>query len=374
MAILVPVSLLIATAVPLVVLYVIYTLDLYKIGAFRLILMSFVWGTIAFALAAQINTLMVDAELVTYEQFTRFSAPTIEEILKGIILFILVQRPKFTYFVDGAIYGFAAGIGFAIVENYSYVLGLDNQSAALAVAIGRVISTNLIHASASGMVGIAMGLARFERFSGRALYLLAGLAGGMLIHIGFNNLVASELGGLLIVYAAVAGLGGTGLIVAAIRRGLKEEKAWIEAKLGMADRVTAGETAVVLKMEDLDDVLAPVAEIFPDKISQIKAFLLLQAQLGIKRKTLEKLADEKMAQAVREEMDGLRAQMDEARRSVGYGAMIYVRGIFPEGASPLWGRLGTLIDERAASPSGMDLWGDLTDRLADASASAKLDS
>jgi RsiW-degrading membrane proteinase PrsW (M82 family) len=370
------VALLIATAVPLVALYVIHTLDLYRTGEFRFLLLSFVWGIVAFVLAARINTATLDYNLVTLETFRRFSAPIIEEILKALILIYLVRRPQFTYFVDGAIYGFAIGIGFAIVENYSYALG--NPGAALGVAVGRVLSTNLIHAAASAMMGIALGLARFQRPPARAFLPLAGLLLAMAVHVAFNNLVTRVSSGLLMVYAAGAGFGSAAVIAAAIKRGLAEEKIWIEETLGAADRVTAGEVAVVSRLADLQKVLAPLAERFgAEKAAQIERFLLLQARLGIFRKTLEKLADEKMAQAVEAEMAKLRLEMDEARRSVGAYCMLYLRHIFPEEASPLWERLEALIEERtAARPAtgGMDLWADLNKRITQAGASAGSES
>lgn len=46
-------ALVIATLVPLVVLYIVYTLDLYGTGAFRNIALAFVWGGISVALAGQ---------------------------------------------------------------------------------------------------------------------------------------------------------------------------------------------------------------------------------------------------------------------------------------------------------------------------------
>jgi RsiW-degrading membrane proteinase PrsW (M82 family) len=335
---------LIATAVPLIVLYIIYTLDFYKTGAFGLILGSFAWGIAAFGAAFYINTWMVNnVDWVTTLVFKRYTAPIIEEILKAIILVYLVRRPNFTYFVDGAIYGFAVGIGFAIIENYFYIG--TNSDVAVPVAISRVISTNLIHASASGMVGIAMGLARFQRFSGRAAILIVGLAVAMAVHLIFNNVVTRIESSLIVVIATVIGGVATGSIVLAIRRGLKEEKAWIEETLGMADRVTASEAAVVHQITDWNEILAPIAEIFPDQISDIEDFLRLQARLGIMRKTLEKLTDEKMVANVRDQMTELREEMDEARRSVGYSAMIYVRTIFPEDDSPALEKLGELIAE-----------------------------
>src|SRR5262249_37084964 len=151
----------ISTVVPLVALWIIRTLDLYGTGSFRLVLASFAWGIIAFGLAFGVNRTMLVNNIVTHDVFVRFSAPIIEEILKSLILLWLVRRPNFTYFVDGAIYGFAAGIGFAIFEDYSYVL--DHSTAAMGVAVARVLSTNLMHASASALIGIAIGWARFHK-------------------------------------------------------------------------------------------------------------------------------------------------------------------------------------------------------------------
>jgi RsiW-degrading membrane proteinase PrsW (M82 family) len=373
MSVTVIIGLLIATGVPLVVLYVIRALDLYGMGAFRTVLLCFAWGGVAFALAYYVNTATMTYNLVSFDTFRRFSAPVIEEILKSLILIYLVRRPNFTYFVDGAIYGFAAGVGFAIFENYFYIFG--HTSAALGLAVGRVISTNLVHATGSALIGIAIGLARFEKSWPRLGYALAGYALAMSLHVGFNNLVTRDVGSLLLVYAAAVGFAGTGLIVMTIRRGLEEEKGWIEEKLGAADRVTTSEAAVVNQLQKVDDLLAPIKQKFgAAKAAEIEKFLTLQARLGILRKTLDKLAnDPKMAQAVSTQMDDLRKQMDDTRRAVGAYCMLYVRNIFPADSSPLWGRLESVIQERAAArpaAGGPNLWASLKDRAAQATAGA----
>jgi hypothetical protein len=63
-------------------------------------------------------------------------------------------------------------------------------------------------------------------------------------------------------------------------------------------------------------------------------------------------------------MGKLRAEMDDARRQVGSYAMLYLRHTIPEDTSPLWGRLETVIQERAAvRPSGgTNLWANLKSR------------
>jgi len=377
------VALAIATIVPLIFLYVIYTLDLYGTGSFRTIIVCFAWGGVAFGLAYVINSAMLDYHLVTNEIFERYSAPIIEETLKALILIYLVRRPNFTYFVDGAIYGFAAGMGFAIFENYFYLFG--NPGAALGVGVGRVLSTNLIHATGSALIGIALGLARFQRSLGRAVLFLvvAGFLPAMGLHIAFNNLVTNNLvrvsGGLLLLCAALVGFSGAGVVGFLIKRGLAEAKGWIEETLGAADRVTTGEAAVVNRLANAQQILAPLAQTFgAEKAAQIERFLFIQAKLGIQRKTLEKLNDEKMRKAVEAQMAESRAEMDEARRSVGVYCMLYLRNIFPEEASPLWGRLETVIQERiAARPAGsggLNLWANLDQRTASAASTAKADT
>ena len=117
------IAIIIATIIPLVFLYLIYTRDLYGTGAFRYVIYCFFWGAAAYVLAAYVNTWVEGTGLVTRLQVVRYTAPVAEEILKALILIYLVRRPQFTYFVDGAIYGFAIGIGFAVFENYQYIGG-----------------------------------------------------------------------------------------------------------------------------------------------------------------------------------------------------------------------------------------------------------
>jgi RsiW-degrading membrane proteinase PrsW (M82 family) len=364
MLILIP-AYLVASIIPAFSLWLIYKLDFYKTGEYTIIALSFLAGLVAFWLASQANSTTVSQGWLPRMDVIRYSAPILEEILKGLILWYLISRPRFTYFVEGAVYGFAAGIGFAIVENFQYIQSA--QSAGLMLALSRVISTNLMHAAATSILGIFLGQARFERtWLRRLLVGLLGLAIAMLLHVGFNNLVTRVDGGLLLLYAAATGIAAAGLIAYVIKRGLKSGKTWLEESLGMTDRVTSGEAAVVTRMESVDDILEPLAERFGDKkAAEIKDFLTKQARLGFMRKSVERLSDERMKRATEEEIVKLRTQVDDARRKVGSYAMLFLRHTFPEDSSPLWGRLEILIQERtAARPAtgGMNLWANLKAR------------
>ena len=362
---------LIASIIPLFALFLIYRLDLYKTGEFKTILTCGFAGVVAFAAAAFFNGTIIRQGWMERMDVIRYAAPVIEEILKGLALWVLVRSAKFTYFVEGAVYGFAAGIGFAIFENFQYINGAPNAS--LAIAVSRVISTNLIHATTCGLLGIALGLARFERLPRRILYSLGGLLIAMLLHIGFNNMVTRVSSGLLLLYAAVSGFGGAGMIALAIQRGFKEEKDWLKEKLGMVDRVTQKEAEIVQRIESISEILEPLAERYgKTEAAKIKKMIIAQARIGLLRKSLDKLPDEKMKRAVEVQLAKLRGEMETAQRSVGTYAMLQLRHTIPEDVSPVWGKLEAIIQERASAPQTTgktNLWDNLKTRQTQAAES-----
>lgn len=380
----------IATIIPLVFLYVIYSLDLYGTGSFQVILLSFGWGIVAYFLALGLaNNFVIPGleeggaldpiarsfvgsmeaffrsgeEYDYFKTFQRWTAPPTEELLKAAILIYLVRRADFTYFVDGAIYGFAIGIGFAIFENYLFI----GDSRSVGLAISRVISTNLMHATASALIGIAVGKARFDKtFMQRLPKLLFGIGLAFVLHITFNNVVTRPQFSAFVLPAAIgmAAL-GVGFIVYNIRLGLAEQKAWIEEKLGAADRVTKDEKELVSNLANVHELLTPIAEQFgTEKAEQCEDFLVLQAKLGILRKTQEKHTDEKLKAQVGEEIEETTARMQAARKAVGAYVMLCLRNIFPDEGNPVWDGLGMML--QAIEESGGLLPGELLKQLSGA--------
>lgn len=352
----------VATAIPLLSLYAIYRLDLYGTRSFRIVLLCVAWGIIATRLALLINTAVLDSGRVDPAMVIRVIAPVVEEMAKALIIFYLIFRPRFTYFVDGAIYGFAVGIGFAIVENYHY-LSHNPDSPAL-LAVGRVTSTNLMHASTTAVAGIALALARFEP-SGRrrALIGLAGLLAAILMHIAFNTFVTRFAGSVTALYVLAAGCGIAGALGVAltIRVGLAQEKSWIEESLTASKRVAAGETSAVRQLGDADVILRPVAEHFGQRrADEVHALLKLQARLGILLQTSQRLPDGKQKRDTEDEIARLHREMDARRRSIGTYCMFYLRSISVDETGSIWESLHAA----ASTEAGDDLWARMDTRLA----------
>jgi RsiW-degrading membrane proteinase PrsW (M82 family) len=336
--------------------------DFFETRKVELVRVCFVWGMIAYALVYIIQSNFISYGLLTRDQVVRFSAPILEELIKGAILLYLIRRADFTYFVDGAIYGFTVGIGFAIIENVDYVIA--NPSSALVLAFLRVLSTNLIHATASGSIGIALGLARFERSNSarRQLTLLASVIVAMALHMAFNALVNSNVP---ILIPILVGCGGGAAVYFIMRRGLRIMKGWVDEELNSEASITSNEISVVNQLETVDTALAGFKERFGERnAATAKEVILAQAQMGIYKRSAEKQQDEELRRSAGRQVAALRASMDENRKKLGAYRMLFLRNIFPEDASALWSRLDATLQERMApkSEAGKGLWTALDQR------------
>ncbi len=317
----------VAIAIPIVFLYVVRWLDLYASGSFKTVVVCFAAGLAAFFLALPISSSL--ARVVGYALAVVLVAPIVEELLKSLALIYYVRRPEFTYFVDGAIYGFAAGTAFAVVENIFFLM-TTNQDTGMLLALSRGFSTSLMHGSTSSLVGISLGRLRFGHGRTRVASLVLGWAAAMTLHVTFNNIVQRSENVVGMMVTIFIGLVGVGLTVGFILWGLQEEKRWLRESLQLDVGVSARESAVVQRMEDLEELLAPIGQHFgKPKQKQVEEFLKLQARLGLKHKAQQMIQDEPLRARLADEVADIRKQMDKLRRSVGLYCMSYVRSILP---------------------------------------------
>lgn len=360
-------GMIVAVAIPLAFLALVRWLDLYASESIKGVLVCFGWGLVAFFLALEVNTAL--GEFVGFTLLVTFFAPMIEEVCKSLILVYYVRRADFTYFVDGAIYGFAAGTCFAVLENLFYLSSAEGD-AGLVLAFGRAFSTALMHGSATALVGIALGRFRFGRGRNRIVSLLLGWAAAMSLHITFNNVVNLELGLLTQLLAIVLGLGGVGLVIVFIFWGLRDEKRWLRETLNEKLHVSEEEASIVQHLDDLDTLLEPVQNRFgKQKAGQVRHFMYLEAKMGIKREADVKTADPKRHAELEAQIQRMEGELDKARRDVGFYVMTSVRSIMPPTDWSLWARLGHAmsLQARRGAPS---LYAAISPRLALAAAPA----
>ncbi len=117
-------------------------------------------------------------------------APLVEEVAKG--LGVLTAQHEITEAEDGLVYGASAGLGFAATENLLYgaiAYGVGGLSASLLVIAVRSVSSALLHAGASSVMGYGIGrnIVSNGLYSVLPFYLLA-----VLMHAAFNFIASLQ--------------------------------------------------------------------------------------------------------------------------------------------------------------------------------------
>lgn len=152
-----------------------------------LIALSFILGGIIVILAIGLEKYSLKYFSSHSSQIIIWSA--IEEVLKmlavGMVLIgsKIIRKP-----IDYPMYFIAVALGFAAFENILYLLRpLEVEGTVVGLLTGnlRFLGSTLLHAIASSMIGIALGLSFFIK-QYRAIYLLIGIACAIVLHSVFN--------------------------------------------------------------------------------------------------------------------------------------------------------------------------------------------
>jgi RsiW-degrading membrane proteinase PrsW (M82 family) len=352
-------AVLIAVGIPAVFLTIIYTLDLYASRTFRLVLLCFAWGSVGGVGLSYVFNTYVAIPLIQQLRLERVLlyvafAPVAEEVFKSAAAIYVSRRPEFTYFVDGAIYGFAAGIGFSIAENFLYITYYPDKGIVLTLV--RTFSVCLMHGTAAGLVGAALGRFRFGRGSGRWLGPLGGWVAAILLHATFNSVAQAGFVSerMMVPLQVGIGLAGVALIAFFITLGLREQRRWFAETLDRKMGVSGAEVRAAQAYASIDEVLEPIAGQFPQKAEQVSALLLRQAQMGIRRKVQQQLDDPRVKEEIGTEIAQLHAEMERLRKEIGPYVMTFVRSVFPTGMLNVWGNLELLAAQ--SGPPDLQRW------------------
>jgi protease PrsW len=135
----------------LVFLLTLFAFDSFKLVNRKWLLLSLFWGFIVAGLAYMINTFFLEKLEVSYSLLSRYIAPFSEELMKSLLVVWLIRRQKIGFAIDGIIYGFAIGAGFALIENLVFFFSLSDESG-ISIWLIRGFGTALMHGGASALL------------------------------------------------------------------------------------------------------------------------------------------------------------------------------------------------------------------------------
>lgn len=228
-------------------------LDRYEKEPLHLLLVTFVWGAVPALIIAIFAELAVD-DLAQYVfgpgAEATIVAPIVEELLKALVLialFVFVRR-EFNGVLDGIIYGALVGFGFAMSENILYFMAYSDQI--VGVWLLRSVIFGFNHAFFTSIVGIALGLVRYEkrRWAGYVAVPLA-LWLAIMLHALHNS--SAQIGFLSMLLAWVVNGGGILIVLATIVLSQRHELQWLNSELD--EEVAIG----VITLAQFERILSP---------------------------------------------------------------------------------------------------------------------
>ncbi len=120
----------------------------------------------------------------------------LEEVVKYFFVAIIALRSRHCDEpVDFAIYMITGALGFAALENALFLLdpvSLKDSVVSLLTGNLRFIGSMLLHAVASGVIGMAIGFAYYKNFARREIALVVGLFLSIGLHSLFNYFIINS--------------------------------------------------------------------------------------------------------------------------------------------------------------------------------------
>ena len=103
-------------------------LDSYKLVKLRSVILTIVIGCGIAGICFLINRWLIGRVSFDVELYSKYIAPGIEELLKATFIVHLIKAERVGFMIDAAIYGFAIGSGFAIIENLNYLYTIEHAN------------------------------------------------------------------------------------------------------------------------------------------------------------------------------------------------------------------------------------------------------
>jgi len=154
------------------------------------------------------------------------SPPIVEESLKAIGVYFMAMNPEFNDSLDGMVYGFAAGVGFAWIENFFYIVYVYEGD--IMAGLFRVFIFSFGHGVYTAFTGRALGVSKIKRGYVKPTDLIPGLILAMVAHGWYNSMLIpiNNILSLVIWLLVTDGL-FTLLLYTFVRKAWKQERLWL---------------------------------------------------------------------------------------------------------------------------------------------------
>ena len=251
---------------------------------------------------------LLDIEFTTY---SRYLAPPVEETLKGLVILALVRLHRIGFLVDAAIYGFAVGTGFAVIENMYFLQLMPNTGTG--VWIVRGFGTAIMHGGTTAIFGIIAHTLAEERQTTKAYIFVPGFLTAAAIHSVFNHFLFAPVWstlGILLLFPPV--------IMVVFQESEKSLRRWMhidfDADATLLELISSGE----FSESKVGKFLASLKGRFRGEVlADMLCYLRLHVELSMRATGILMLRDNGMEAEPHPEVQGMLEELKYLEKSIG---------------------------------------------------------
>ncbi|MDH3439114.1 MAG: PrsW family intramembrane metalloprotease [Gammaproteobacteria bacterium] len=305
-------------------------LDSYRLVGIRWVLGTIATGGLIAGLSYFLNGWLIGLLDIEFTTYSRYLAPFVEEVLKGAVILALIRLHRIGFLVDAAIFGFAVGAGFSVVENIYFLQVLPDTSTG--VWIVRGFGTAIMHGGATAIFAVAGRALISQRKDLGAAAWLPGLIIAAIIHSIFNHFFFSPMLTTLGVLVFLP------LIMTAVfQQSEKSVEDWLDvgfdADTELLELINSGE----LSESHVGEYLHTLKERFAGPIvADLLCYLRIHVELALRAKGLLMMRDSGFEVTADEET---RAKLEEMRfleKSIGKTGKLALKPFLHMSRKDLW--------------------------------------
>jgi RsiW-degrading membrane proteinase PrsW (M82 family) len=305
-------------------------LDSFKLLSLRTVLVAMAIGAVAAGASYFLNTLLLDLVRLDFVAYSRYVSPWLEESLKAVTLVYLIRTRRIGMLVDAAIYGFAIGSGFALVENLYYLA--SRPDAHVAVEVIRGFGTAIMHGGATAIFAIVSVALAEKRPEALVTVFLPGLLAAATLHSGFNHLLAKPVLATLAILLVLPPL-----MHFVFQRSEKSLRDWLDADLDSDIELLELINSTEFSQSHVGTYLQSLREKFRGEVvADMLCYMRLHVELALRAKGVLLMRETGFAAPIDEETREKLAEMQYLERSIGRTGRIAMRPVLPMTSKDLW--------------------------------------
>jgi RsiW-degrading membrane proteinase PrsW (M82 family) len=305
-------------------------LDSYKLVRPRWIVYAIAAGGLAAVPSYFVNVTILAQVDVEATAFSRYIAPVVEEVLKGATLLFLIRTKRVGFLVDTAIFGFAIGTGFALVENIYYMYELEQSR--VIIWIVRGFGTAIMHGGTTTIFGIISKTVTEQRNLESLVYFAPGMLVAIVLHSVFNHFFVSPM---LSAVAVVVLL--LPIVLVVFRRSETSLEKWLGVGLDADAELLALMQSGEFSESRIGNYLQSLRDRFKGEVlADMLCYLRLHVELSIKAKGVLLMRESGFSVPPDPEV---KAKFDELRyleRSIGATGKLAIMPFVHTGSHDLW--------------------------------------